>query len=121
MQIDFSQMRLSAIGLQQSINQPLQSIGFGNNDFGIFALLTIVELGFQKLRGASNAAERIFHFVGQIAQERTRNLPHASFLFLANTVHRLLYGHNFKQYAAFALGNAREHDLYRFGFSQRPA
>ena len=40
-------MGFASIRLQQSINEPLQAVGFGNDDFGVFTLLAIFKLGFQ--------------------------------------------------------------------------
>lgn len=53
-------MGFASIRLQQSINEPLQAVGFGNDDFGVFTLLAIFKLGFQKLCSSSDTPERIF-------------------------------------------------------------
>ena len=81
----------------------------------------IRKLGFQKLCSSSDTPERIFHFMSEITQKRTRCLPHPRFLLLTHAIHRLLHWKDFKQHAAFALGYAREHDLNGFRVSQGTA
>ena len=113
-------MRLASVGLKKSVDQPLQTVGFRNDDLGVLALIAILQFGFQKLGCTPDAAERVFHFVSKVAQKRTRCLSHPSFLLLSDALNGFLYRHNFQKHAAFAFGNARKHDLHRFGVGKRP-
>jgi len=46
-----------------------EAFGLAEDDVGVFAQVAAVELLRQQLRGAANAAQRIFDFVGEAADE----------------------------------------------------
>src|SRR5690554_2382259 len=54
---------------QHPVQQILKPVGFGNDDFGEFSELRIVQLIFEQLRRPADAAERVFDLVRQIADQ----------------------------------------------------
>ena len=54
---------------QQAVDQILQAISLGDDDLGVLHQLRFIQLAFEQLRSATNAAERVLDFVGQIAHQ----------------------------------------------------
>lgn len=52
---------------QQRIDQASQSIGFADDDIGVFAKLGVIELALQQLRRAADTTKRILYLVRKLA------------------------------------------------------
>src|SRR5258708_29194873 len=64
--------RLDARGAmrrEHPVHQPLQAIGFLDDDLRVFAQLGLIELALEQLRRAAQAAQRILDFVREIADQ----------------------------------------------------
>ena len=69
MDIDVSHQMRMAVGRQEPVYQALQAVGLMDDDLGVFGELAAFQLHLQQLRRTADAAQGIFDFVGQVANQ----------------------------------------------------
>ena len=106
------QMRM-AVRRQQAVNQRLQTVGFMNDDLGVFSQL-FVNVHLQELRRTANAAQRILDLVRQIADQFLVGLRLVNQPLFAVLPGLLLQRQHFHDGFAGRVG-LRHHDMHRHG------
>ena len=94
---------------QQAVNQGLQSVGLAHDDLGVLGQLARLDVHFQQLRSATDAAQRIFDFMGQVADQLFVGLGLADHAFFAVLARLLLLGQQLDQHLVDLLAGRHNH------------
>jgi hypothetical protein len=88
------------VGAEQAVDECAQAIRLADDDARVLAQRPFRQLALEQLRGAADAAERIFDLVGQAAHDGARGLLCAEEVLLAadaqQAVHRLQLDQEFQ-------------------------
>ena len=109
MDIDVGHHMGPPVRREQAVNQGLQSVGLAHDDLGVLGQLARLDVHFQQLRSATDAAQRIFDFMGQVADQLSVGLGLADHAFFAVLARLLLLGQQLDQHLVGLLAGRHNH------------
>ena len=107
--VDIAHHMRASVRRQQAINQQLQTVGLVDDDLGVLDQVFVFNFHLQQLRCTTNAPQRVFDFVRQVANQFFVGLGLVDQALFSVLTRLLLQWQQFDQHLARTLGGCDDH------------